>query len=137
MLSLLRNVVPFYERVGIPELGRDCHSSSGSSGDISIPPTGRQPRSPECSTQVKSQLYIHAGLFRTPRTSQPNSPQVRSGTSEMAHFSFGYTKLCCSCTPPDSHCYTCSLSMNTNQNTFHFLHMEHFQYMKISISNKL
>ena len=55
-------------------------------------------------TRIKK--CIHAGLFRTPRTPQPNSPLVRSGSPEMAHFSFGYTNLRRSCAPPDSHWYT-------------------------------
>ena len=65
------------------------------------PALGCQPRSPECSTTVRSPLYAHAGLFRTPWVSQPDSPQVRSGTSEMSHFSLGYTKLRRCCASPE------------------------------------
>ena len=90
------------ERAGIPGLGRDCHSSLGYSGDNSIrPPLGCQPRSPECSTTIRSPLCAHARLSRTPWVSQPDSPQVRSGTSEMSHFSLGYTKWRRSCASPD------------------------------------
>ena len=82
------------------------------------PPIGCQPWSPECPTQVKPQPYVHAGLSRTPRTPQLKSPQVRSGSSEMAHPS------------PRTHQIAPLLR------TFG-LSPTHFQYMKISISNKL
>ena len=65
------------------------------------PPIGCQPRSPVCSTTVRWPLYAHAGLFRTPWVSQPDSPQVRTDTSEMSHFSLGYTKWRRSCASPD------------------------------------
>ena len=87
---------------GIPELRGDSHFYRGPSGNISIPRIGRQPRLSECPTQVKTQLYIHAGLSRTPRTHQPGS-RVRLGIPEMAHFSLGYTTPRRSCAPPDSH----------------------------------
>ena len=54
---------------GIPRLKGSCHSSLGCSGDISI----SQLRSPECSTNVLTPLYILAGLFRTLPTSLPDS----------------------------------------------------------------
>ena len=90
------------ERAGIPGLERDCHSSLGYSGYISIPHLGCQPRSPECSTTVRSPLCTNAVLFWTPWVSQPDSPQVRSGTSsEMPHFALGYTKWRRSCASSD------------------------------------
>ena len=47
------------DMAGIPELRRDSHFYKGPSGEVSIPRIRRQPRSPECPTQFKTQLYIY------------------------------------------------------------------------------
>ena len=90
-------------RVGIPELRGDSHLYRDPPRNISISRIGRQPWLPECPTQVKTQLYIHAGLSRTPRTPKAGSLLLRSGISEMAQLSLGYTNLRRSCAPRDSH----------------------------------
>ena len=61
------------ERAGIPRLKGSCHSSLGSSGDISISHSGVTRVSLECSTNVLTSLYVIARFFRNLPASLPDS----------------------------------------------------------------
>ena len=117
------------ERVDIPEQERDCHSSLGSSGDISIPP--RQLRSPSVPIQSDNRYAStpdSSGLCglpsRTPLRSYPSLPTGSTSPSDIL-----------SCAAP-AHLRTTLISSLTSHNTirhgFHFLHTEHFLHIKIS-----
>ena len=53
------------------------------------PPLGCQARSPECSTHFGQSLYELAGLFRTPRASQPGLYSSNICPSSNTHSSLG------------------------------------------------
>ena len=123
------------ERAGIPELGRDSHSSYGSSGEISIPQSGvnRDHRNvPHKSNHSYVSTPDSSGLWglpnRTPLRSDQPFPKWPTSPSD--------TLICAAPahlrTPTDMHA-----NFPYFINTFHILHTEHFQYMKITISNKL
>ena len=116
------------ERAGIAELGRDCHSSLRSSGDISIPHSGvsRSDRnvpiqSDNCHTSTPDSSGLCGLPNQTPLRSDPTSP---SDTLNCAAPAYLRTTLISSLT-----------SHNTIRHEFHFLHPEHF--LLIQISSKL
>ena len=76
-------------------LKRGCHSSLGSSGVISISHSGVSRGHRNVLIQSDNR-YMSA-----PWASQPDSPLIRSVTSDRSHFSLGYTNLRRSCTSPN------------------------------------
>ena len=119
------------KRAGIPKLERDCHSSLGSSGDISIPHSGvsRGHRNVPIQSDNRYTSTPDSSRLRgrhnwTPLISDPSLPAGPTSPSDTLH-----------CAAP-AHLRTTLISSLTSHNTirhgFHFLHTEHFLHFKIS-----
>ena len=101
------------ERAGIPKTRGGCHSSLGSSGEISISHSGVS-----CghrSTRLRQSLYDLArdgGLFRTPQVSLPDSPPLICVLTTRHTPHLGKANLRRSCAPSD---YISSRQLCTQQ----------------------